>query len=89
MSTLTVIIQVYAGGPSYCDREMNNIKSVMIEKTLSKNVSICIRHDCLHRKSSKQLQKVIGEFIKVAAYKVNMQNFLHFYITEKNDWKMK
>ena len=50
MCALTITIQPCTRGPRYRKKKMNDMKVIMIEKKISKNVSICRRHYCFHSK---------------------------------------
>ena len=69
-------------------REEKEIKGIQIEKEEVK-LSLFAEGMILHienpKDSIKKLLDLISEFSKVAGYKVNTQNHLHFYIlTMKN-----
>ena len=64
-------------------REIKQGKGIKASRLERNKTILAHRHDSLHRKfnrpNKKNLLKLISEFSKVAGYKINIQNIMHFY----------
>ena len=81
VSTFTTIIQHNSGIPSYSNQR-RKIKGIQIGKEvkLSLFTDDIILYIENPKVSIRKFLELISEFSKVAGYKINTQNHLHFYI---------
>ena len=82
-STFTTIIQHSSGSPSYSNQRRKRNKR---NPDWKRRVKLSLFADDMilyienPKDSIKKLLELISEFNKVAGYKINTQNHLHFYI---------
>lgn len=79
MASLTSSNQNCSLGFSQCNSCEKEIHGIQIGKDVK-------QHNCLCRKSNRMYQKAmrIGEFNKVARYKIHITNQLYIHINAKN-----
>ena len=86
MPTSTTLIQHSFGRPSHDNQRRKRNNTNTNWKRRSKTVTVCRRHDTIHRNpkdATRKLLHLINEFGKVAGYKINAQKSLAFLHTNK------
>ena len=74
--SLTIPIQHSIGSSGQSNQARKRNKGYSVQKRVSQIVSICRLHDCVFRRpiiSAQNLLKLISNFSKVSAFKINMQ----------------
>ena len=92
MSSFPLLFNIVLEVLATAIREEKEIKGIQIGKEevkLSLFADDMILYTENHKDTTRKLLELISEFSKVAGYKTNMQNHLHFYILTMKNQKEK
>ena len=72
-------IQYRFGSPNHGNQRIKRNKNNPDWKRKIKALTVCRRHDIVHKDASTKLSELIYEYSKVTGYNINTRNLLHSY----------